>query len=90
MLSKLRDTEGILAKLSCQSAQLKESEETDTSQLRDLEDEIQDLRERIYQRATEIKKVHQKESIATEAATDLRTQIYDVDEKLNRYWAEDD
>jgi predicted nucleic acid-binding Zn-ribbon protein len=90
MLSKLRDTEGILTKLSCQSAQMKESEDTDTSQLRDLENKIRDLRERIYQRATEIKEVHQKESFATEAATDLRKQIRDVDEALGRYWAEED
>jgi hypothetical protein len=34
--------------------------------------------------------VHQKESIASEAATDLRKQIRDVDETLDRYWAEDD
>jgi hypothetical protein len=90
LLSKLRDTEGSLTKLSCQSARLKESEDTDTSQLRDLEDMIRDLRERIHQRAMETKEVHQKESIASEAATDLRKQIRDVDETLDRYWAQDD
>jgi hypothetical protein len=90
MLSKLRDKEGISAMLSYQAAQLKEFEDTDTSQLRDLEDKIRDLRERIHQRATEAKEVHQKESVASEAAIDLRKQIRDVDETLDRYWAEDD
>jgi hypothetical protein len=90
LLSKLRDTEGSLTKLSCQSAQLKEYEDTDTSQLRDLENKIRDLRERIHQRVMETKEVHQKESIASEAATDLKKQICDVNETLDRYWAEDD
>jgi hypothetical protein len=90
LLSKLRDTEGNITKLSYQSAQMKESEDTDTSQLHDLEDKIRDLRERIYQRAMETKEVHQKESVASEAATDMRKQIRDVDETLDRYWAEDD
>jgi chromosome segregation ATPase len=87
LLSKLRDTEGSLTKLSCQSAQMKEFEETDASQLRDLEDKIRDLREKIHQRATETKEVQQKECVASEAAIDLRKQIRDVDETLNRYWA---
>jgi hypothetical protein len=90
LLSRLRDKEGSLTKLSRQSAQLKEFEDTDKSQLRDLEDKIRDLRERIDQRGVETKAVHQKESIVSEAATDLRKQIHDVDEKLDRYWAEDD
>jgi hypothetical protein len=90
LLSKLRDTEGSLTKLSCQSAQLKEFEDTDTSQLRDYEDKIRDLHERIHQRAMKTEEVHEKESIASEAATDLRKQIRDVDETLDRYWAEDD
>jgi hypothetical protein len=90
LLSKLRDTEGNLTKLSCQSAQMKELEDTDASQLRDLEDKIRDLREKMHQRAMETKEVHQKESVASEAATDLRKQIRDVDETLDRYWAEDE
>jgi chromosome segregation ATPase len=90
LLSKLRDTEGSLTKLSCQSAQMKEFEDTDASQLRDLEDKIRELREKMHQRATETKEVHQKESVASEAAIDLRKQIRDVDETLDRYWAEDD
>jgi hypothetical protein len=90
LLSKLRNTEGNLTKLSCQSAQMEEFEDTDASQLRDLEDKIRDLRERIHQRAIEIKEVHQQESLALEAATDLRKQIRDVDETLDRYWAEDE
>lgn len=90
MLSKLRDAEGNLTKLSCRSAQLKESKERDTSQLSDLRDKIQALRERIREQATETEQVHQKESIASEAASDLRKQIRDVDEKLDQYWAEDD
>jgi hypothetical protein len=90
LLSKLRDTEGSLTKLSCQSARMKEFEDTDTSQLRDLEDKIRDLREKMHQRAMETKEVHQKECVASEAAIDLRKQIRDVDETLDRYWAEDD
>lgn len=90
MLSKLRDAEGSLTKLTCQSTQLKESEGMDTSQLSDLEDKIQALRERIRQRVTETEEVLQKESIASEAASDMRKQIRDVDENLDRYWAEDD
>jgi hypothetical protein len=90
LLSKLRDTEGNLTKLSCQSAQMKECEDTDASQLRDLEDKIRDLRERIHQRAIEIEEVHQQESLVSEAATDLRKQIHDVDDTLDRYWAEDE
>jgi hypothetical protein len=90
LLSKLRDTEGSLTKLSCQSAQMKEFEDTDASQLRDLEDKMRDLRERIHERAMETNGVHQKESIASEAATDLRKQICDVDETLDRYWADDE
>jgi hypothetical protein len=90
LLSKLRDTEGSLTKLSCQSAQMKECEDTDASQLRDLEDKIRDLRERIRQRAIEIEEVHQQESLASEAATDLRKQIHDVEDTLDRYWAEDE
>jgi hypothetical protein len=90
MLSKLRDAEGNLTKLSCRSAQLKESRERDSSQLSDLEDKIQALRERIREQATETEQVHQKESIASEAASDLRKQIHDIDEKLDQYWAEDD
>jgi hypothetical protein len=38
----------------------------------------------------ETEQVHQKESIVSEAASDLRKQIRDVDEKLDQYWAEDD
>jgi hypothetical protein len=87
LLSKLRETEGSLTKLSCQSAQMKESEDTDASQLRELEDKIRDLRERIQQRAVETKEVHQRESVVSEAAIDLRKQIRDVDETLDRYWA---
>jgi hypothetical protein len=90
MLSRLRDAEGDLTKLSCRSAQLKESNERDTSQLSDLQDKIQALRERIREQATETEQVHQKESIVSEAASDLRKQIRDVDEKLDQYWAEDD
>jgi hypothetical protein len=90
LLSKLRDTEGSLTKLSCQSAQMKEFEDTDASQLRDLEDKIRDLREKMHQRAMETKEVHQKESVASEATIDLRKQVRDVDETLDRYWAEDD
>jgi hypothetical protein len=90
LLSKLRGTESNLTKLSCQSAQMKEFEDTDASQLRDLEDKIRDLRERIHQRAMEIKEVHQQESLVLEAATDLKKQIRDVDETLDRYWAEDE
>lgn len=89
MLSKLRDAEGNLTKLSCRSAQLKESTERDTSQLSDLQDKIQALRERIREQATETEQVHKKESIASEAADDLRKQIHEVDEKLDQYWAED-
>jgi hypothetical protein len=69
---------------------MKESEDTYASQLRDLEEKIRDLREVISQRATETKEVHQQESLALEAATDLRKQICDVDEALDRYWAEDE
>jgi hypothetical protein len=90
LLSKLRDTEGNLTKLSCQSAQMKEDQDADTSQLRELEDKIRDLRESMHQRAMETKEVYQKESIASEVANDLRKQIHDVDEALNRYWAEED
>jgi predicted nucleic acid-binding Zn-ribbon protein len=90
LLSKLRGMESNLTKLSYQSAQMKEFEGTDASQLRDLEDKIRDLRERIHQRAIEIKEVHQQESLISEAAIDLRKQIHDVDDTLNRYWAEDE
>jgi hypothetical protein len=90
LLSKLRDTEVISAMLSYQAAQTKELEDTDASQLRDLEDKIRDLREKMHQRAMETKEVHQKESVASEAAINLRKQIRDVDETLDRYWAEDD
>jgi hypothetical protein len=90
LLSKLRDTEGSLTELSCQSAQMKEFEDKDASQLRDLEDKIRDLREKMHQRTMETKEVHQKESVASEATIDLRKQIRDVDETLDRYWAEDD
>jgi hypothetical protein len=90
MLSKLRDAEANLTNLSCRSAQLKESQERDTSQLSDLQEKIQALREKIREQATETEQVQQNESIASEAAINLRKQIRDVDEKLDRYWAEDD
>jgi hypothetical protein len=90
ILSKLRDAEGNLTKLSCRSAQLKESRERDTDQLRDLQDKIQALSERIREQATETEQVHQEESMASEEASDLGQQIRDIDEKLNQYWAEDD
>ena len=90
MLSKLRNVEGNLTKLSCRSTQLKESKERDTDQLRDLQEKIQALSERIREQATETEQVHQEESIASEAASDLRKQIRDIDEKLDQYWAEDD
>jgi hypothetical protein len=44
----------------------------------------------MHQRTMETKEVHQKESVASEATIDLRKQIRDVDETLDRYWAEDD
>jgi chromosome segregation ATPase len=90
MLSKLRNVEGNMTKLSCRSAQLKESKERDTDQLRDLQEKIQALSERIREQATETEQVHQEENMASEAASDLRKQIRDVDEKLAQYWAEDD
>jgi septal ring factor EnvC (AmiA/AmiB activator) len=90
MLSKLRNAEGNLTKLSCRSAQLKESKERDTDQLRDLQEKIQALSERIREQATETEQVHQEENKASEAASDLRKQIRDIDEKLDQYWAEDD
>jgi predicted nucleic acid-binding Zn-ribbon protein len=55
-----------------------------------LEDKMRDLRERIHQREMEIEEVHQQESLVSEAATDLRKQIHDVDDTLDRYWAEDE
>jgi hypothetical protein len=90
MLSKLRNAEGNLTKLSCRSAQLKESKERDTGQLRDLQEKIQALNERIREQATETEQVHREENMASEAASDLRKQIRDIDEKLDQYWAEDD
>jgi hypothetical protein len=90
ILSKLRDTEGNLTKLSCRSAQLKEFKERDEIQLGEIKDRMQALRERMREQATETEQVHQKECIASEAASDLRKQIHDIDEKLDQYWAEDD
>lgn len=90
MLSKLRNAEVNLTKLSCRSAQLKESKERDTGQLRDLQEKIQALSERIREQATETEQVDQEENMASEAASDLRKQIRDIDEKLDQYWAEDD
>jgi predicted nucleic acid-binding Zn-ribbon protein len=68
---------------------LKESKERDTDKLRDLQDNIQVLSERIREQATETEQVHQEESMASEEASDLGQQIRDIDEKLNQYWAED-
>lgn len=89
-LLKLRGAEESLKQLSCKSSELKISRDRDTVQLIELEKKIQTLRERIRQGETESEWVHQKESVASEAVSDLREQIRDVDEKLHRYWAEDD
>jgi peptidoglycan hydrolase CwlO-like protein len=84
MLSKLRDAEGDLTELSCRSAQLKESKERYTDQLRDLQDKIQALSERIREQATETEQVHPEETMASEEASDMRQRIRDIDEKLNQ------
>jgi hypothetical protein len=89
-LKKVRDAEEILESLSCRSARLKQSTDRDSSQLSDLENQVRILRENIGKQAEESERIRGEEATASKAASDLKTQVRDIDEKLEQYWAEDD
>jgi len=89
-IGELRVAKRRLEALSSRSTQLKESQDEDMTQLKDLEDKAKALRETISQGTEEINRIDREVSSTLEVANGLKRQICDLDDEFARYYAEDD
>jgi hypothetical protein len=87
MLGRARAAKKSLTELSSQSAQLEQSEDKDKERLSVLENETQVVRQRMHERAMEVERIHQNQSIISEEASVLEGKIRTVDEELEAFWA---
>jgi hypothetical protein len=89
-IGKLRKANELLTELSSQSNHLKESQDQDMIQLRELEDKVKALQGTMRQRETEIEHVDQEKVSTSKKVGVLEEEERDLEEEFKQHYAEED